>query len=114
MSLRYRFEQMFAGVLPLTPNKVVSLGLLFVGIIALIGGRFVFSGDWSHWAGIGLLFWAASFYVDGIFPGGSEPTAQQIAAIVHNGIPYRPGMEKAFSLVMGTIFLLGGLYLAVW
>lgn len=96
---------------PVTPNKIVSLTLLFAGIFSLAAARFVPSFDGGLWSGIALTLLALSFFVDGLFPGGSEFDDQQIVFMKHYGIPYRPGGEKLFSLGVGTLLLLPGLYL---
>jgi len=98
---------------PITPNKVASLGLLFAGIATLASARLVEALDGGLWAGIALVQFALSFYVDAILPGGSKFSDEQIVFMRHYRIPYRPGGERIFSLVLGTMFLLPGAYLTI-
>ncbi|HWH23043.1 MAG TPA: hypothetical protein VNT25_07140 [Allosphingosinicella sp.] len=96
---------------PMTPNKAASITLLFAGIAALLAAKLVSGIDGSFWAGIGLIALGLSFLVDGLLPGGSQFTDEQVAMMRRAGLPDMAGAAKILDLVVGVPLLLGGFYL---
>jgi hypothetical protein len=97
---------------PMTPTKILSLGLFVAGLAVLLSMRWATEIDGGLLTGIALALIGLSFLTDALLPGGSELTVEQEVMLKQIGLNTSTRGLRAFSVVIGAPLTLLGVYLA--